>query len=144
MLEGLQTEIDAHQEFIGAEKRIIVDALNKDGSALAEAWAVIPITEQKIKLSKLAVLTYLTPTQRAGIRAMLADNSDAAQDFKMLYEADNEFWINDATFRYMLDTLGVALSIDPTVITEIKRLGERKISRAEELFGRLITEGDFE
>jgi hypothetical protein len=144
MLTGLQQEIDNCPELTGASKEIIINTLNADGSAQTEMWIVIPIAEQKIKLSKLAVLTYLSPAQRAGIRAMLADTSDAAQDFKMLYEADNEFWINDLTFRSMLDTLGAVLSIDASVITEIKRLGERKISRAEELFGRKITTEDFE
>lgn len=144
MLTGLNEEITRRVDLATASKEQIMKLLNEDGSALTETWAVIPLTEQKIKLSKLALLTYLTPAQRAGIRAMLAGTSDAEQDFKMLYEADIEFWVNDLTFRYMLDTLGAALSIDAGVITAIKRLGERKISRAEELFERKITVEDFE
>ena len=144
MLTGLQEEITSRVDLATASKERIMQLLNADGSALTETWAVIPIADQKIKLSKLALLTYLTPTQRAGIRAMLAGTSDAEQDFKMLYEADVEFWVNDLTFRYMLDTLGAALSIDAGVVTAIKRLGERKISKAEELFNRLITVVDFE
>lgn len=144
MLTGLQAEIDARPELNGASKNIIMSALNTDGSAQTEAWEAIPLEDQKITISRLALLTYLSAEQRAGIRSMLADTSDAAQDFKMLYEADNVYWVNSPTFRGMIDTLGVALSLPTETVTAIKRLGERSISRAEELFGRKITEGDFE
>jgi len=40
MLTGLQTEIDAHPELIGASKEVIINALNTDGTAQTESWAV--------------------------------------------------------------------------------------------------------
>ena len=138
----LQSEIVGTPELTGASKEIIMSHLNRDGSALTETWTRIPLEDQKIKLSRLALLTYLTAEQRAGLREMMA--SEAGADLAMLYNADNEYWINDLTFRGMLDALGSALGIDAGVIDAIKRLGERQISRAEELFGRKLVIGDFE
>jgi hypothetical protein len=144
MLTGLQEEITSRVDLATASKERILQLLNEDGSALTETWQLIPIAEQTIKLSKLALLTRLTKAQRAGIRAMLEGTSEDEKDFQMLYNSDDEFWVNDLTFRETLDTLAVILSIDAGVVTAIKRLGERKISRAEELFNRKITMEDFE
>ena len=144
MLTGLQNEIENRQDLLTASRDEIIRALNADGTALVKTCELIPLTEQKIKLSKLSLLTYLTPEQRYGLRAMLNNPSDAAQDFKMLYEADNEFWVNDNTFQAMMDMLGAALSISPDVVAEIKQKGGRIISRAEELFSKKISAIDFE
>jgi hypothetical protein len=57
----------------------------------------------------------------------------------MLYDADVEFWVNDLTFRAMIDMLAGQLSISTEIVTAIKRLGERKISMSEELIGRKVT-----
>lgn len=144
MLDGLQAEIDSRPDLANGSKDYVISALNEDGSALTETYVTIPLEEQKIKISRLKLLTYLTGTQRAGLRAMLEGTSHEEKDMAMLFYADDEYWINDPFFLVMLDTLASALSIDPTIVAEIKRLGERKISRAEELFSRKITEGDFE
>lgn len=143
MLAGLQNEIDLHPDLTGAAPRIVMQKLNADGSAQLETWEKVPLEDRKIKLSKLTLLTYLTPEQRTGIRAMLEGTSDAEKDFAMLYNSDNEFWVNDSTFRAMVDMLGTTLPLPAETVTTIKRLGERSISRAEELFGRKLTEGDF-
>lgn len=144
MLEGLQDEIAAHPEFTGASRQIIMDALNKDGSAQTETWERVPLEDQKITISKATLLTYLNADQRKGLRQIMASGTDAGDDLKMLYEADDVFWVNDLTFRGMIDSLGTAISLPAETVTAIKRLGERAISRAEELFGRKIVEGDFE
>lgn len=145
MLDGLQAEIDARPKLAGASKTIIMAELNAEGSADSEAWEAIPIDEQKITISRLALLTMLDGTQRAGIRTILANPDDAYQeDFKMLYEADDVYWVNSDAFRSMIDYLGQVLSLSAGKVTEIKRLGERSISRSEELFGRKITAEDFE
>lgn len=144
MLQGLQEEIDKHPELTGASKEIIISTLNTDGTAEVEAWDIIPLDSQKISISKLKLLTYLTAEQRQGLRTMLAGISEVEQDLAMLYNSDDTFWINDPFFRGMLRNIATALSMDEGIVTEIKRLGERKISRAEELFGRKIQEGDFE
>ena len=150
MLTGLQDEITSRTDLATASKERIMQLLNEDGSALSDTWAPIDVFVNPIRISKNTVkATYLTMEQRKNLRDMLAsadtiDASDALKDFADLYKGDDVFFVNHPTFRSMLDTLGVALSIDPAVITEIKRLGERKISRAEELFTRKITMEDFE
>jgi len=144
MLERLQTEIDAHPEFIGAERRIIMAELNKDGSAQTEAWQTIPESEEIKYISRGLLLTYLTPAQRKGLRDLMAGGTDDGEDVKMLYEADKIYRANNAAFIGLIDTLAVALSIDAGVAQAIKRHGERQISRAEELWQRKLVEGDFE
>jgi len=143
MLNGLQEEIAIHPEFVGASREIIINALNADGTSIADTWVTMPLESRKIAISKLKLLTYLTGEQRKGLRVMLAGTSDAEKDLAMLYNSDDTFWINDPFFLEMLTGIYTALAMDDSVFAEIKRLGERKISRAEELFGRLITEGDF-
>jgi hypothetical protein len=54
------------------------------------------------------------------------------------------FWVNDPTFRGLIDNLVSGGLIASDAGAAVKRLGERQISRAEELFGRKIGEGDFE
>lgn len=144
MLSGLQEEILLHPELAGASKEIVINTLNADGTANIETWETIPHTEQKITISKAALLTHVTQSERKNMRALMSSGTDAGEDLKMLYEADDVFWVNDPTFIGMIDSLAQAGIISVDAAYEIKRLGERSISRAEELFGRSITAEDFE
>lgn len=144
MLNGLQEEIALHKELTGAAKEIVINILNADGTANIETWKTIPHTEQKITISKAALLTYVTQAERKNMRALMASGTDAGEDLKMLYEADDVFWVNDPTFIGMINSLSLAGIISVDAASAIKRLGERGMSRAEELFGRKITVEDFE
>jgi hypothetical protein len=144
MLNGLQTEIDAHPELTGASREIIMRVLNQDGSAQTETWEVKPLSDGKITISKAALLTYLTATERKALRQLMASGTDDGDDLKMLYEADDVFWVNDPTFRGLIESLTAGGMIGVDAANAVKRLGERQISRAEEVFGRKIGEGDFE
>ena len=121
--------------FPGAGNDVIERELNKEGSAFVETWATVPISEQKINVHKAVLLAAMTSTERAGLRMALA----ADEDFKMLYEAAEEFTINHPTTIAMISGLVAGIGLRQEAATEILRLGQRKISRAEELIGRNIT-----
>ena len=150
MLTGLQNEINNHSDLITASKEIVMQKLNADGSALVEAWAVIDFFETPIRLSKNTVKsTFLNMEQRKILREMVAsadapEASDEIKDFADLYIGDDVFFVNHPMFRSLVDMLAGPLSLSDYAVVELKRLGERKISRAEELFGRKITAEDFE
>jgi len=150
MLEGLQNEINNHPDLVTASKEIVMQKLNADGSAMVETNDVIPVSENPIRLSKAFLLTtYLDKSQRTALRNMLtsAEQPEAGedlQDFATIYHSDDVFFVNHPTFRSMIDDLATPLLLSTDIVTAIKRLGERKISRAEELFGRKITAEDFE
>lgn len=144
MLNGLQEEIGLHPELTCASKEIVINTLNADGTANIETYVTIPHIERKITISKAALLTHITQAERKNMRALIASCTDAGEDLKMLYEADDVFWVNDPTFIGMIDSLSQGGIISVDAASEIKRLGERSISRAEELFGRKITMEDFE
>lgn len=145
MLEGLQDEIDSRpNDFTGSGNKFIMEKLNADGSAQTETWQTVPESEEIRHISRGLLLTYLTAAQRKGLRDLMASGTDDGEDVKMLYEADNIYRANNAAFIGLIDALAVALSIDDAVVAEIKKHGQRSISRAEELFGRKITMEDFE
>ena len=121
--------------FSGAGNDVIERELNKDGSAMAETWATVPVDEQHINVHKAVLLASMTSTERAGLRAALA----ADEDFRMLYDAAEEFTINHPTTITMINGLVAGIGLRQEAATEILRLGQRKISRAEELVGRKIT-----
>ena len=130
-------------KFPGAGNDVIERELNKDGSALVETWATVPVTEERIKLHKAILLVALTAAERKSLRALLEAGanklSDEAADFKMLYESTDTFDVNDPAFIAMLNSLQTTLGVKADTVSAIKRQGQRKISRAEELIGRKIT-----
>lgn len=121
-----------------------MQTLNADGSAETETWETVPEAEETRHISRGLLLTYLTAAQRKGLRDLMASGTDDGEDVKMLYEADKIYRANNAAFIGLIDSLAVALSIDSAVVSEIKKHGQRSISRAEEAFGRKITLEDFE
>jgi hypothetical protein len=127
-------------KYIGSGHTFIEQELNKDGSSLDEKWETISTDTQHINVHKAVLLAAMSPTERAGLRKALA----ADEDFKMLYEAAEEFTINHPTTIAMINGLVAGIGLKSEVATGILRLGQRKISRAEELIGRKITQEEIE
>lgn len=144
MLTGLSDELVNHPELGTASNAKILEALNAPGSASTEVWTAISLDEQKVTLSKATLLTYLSAAQRKALRELMGSGTDAGEDLKMLYDADNVFWVNSPTFRGLMDSLAAGSVITTEIADAVKRLGERLQSRAEELWGRKLTMEDFE
>lgn len=123
-----------------ASPEVIVSALNADGGALVETFVTIPVETQHVNIHKAVLLSAMTAQERAALRAVLA----ADEDFRMLYEAADEFTINHPTTIAMIDSLVSSIGLRQDAATAILRLGQRKLSRAEELIGRKITIEDVE
>lgn len=141
MLEGLQTEIDAHPELNGASKEIIINALNADGTAQTETWAV---RDDILKVPKGDMLALMSASSIANIiRWMRAEADDNALAFHELYISHDQFTVTNPVFRAFIGLLHSLGKITADEQTAILRLGERKISRAEELWDRLLTVEDF-
>lgn len=130
-------------KFPGAGNDVIARELNKDGTAKVETWATVPVVEERIKMHKAVLLVALSAAERKALRGLLEAGasklSDEAADFKMLYESTDTFDVNDPVFIAMLDGLQASLGVKADTVLAIKRQGQRKISRAEELIGRKIT-----
>ena len=129
----ITAEIAANYRGLGADN--IKGYLTKEGTAEKETWITIPMVEQKINIHKAVLLAAMTPQERAGLRAALA----ADEDFRMLYEAADEFTINHPTTIAKIDSLIAGIGLKSEVATGIKRIGQRLQSRSEELIGRNIT-----
>lgn len=142
MLTGLQTEIDAHQELTGASKEIIINTLNADDTAQTETWTV---RDDIIKVPKGDMLALMSASSIANIiRWMRAEADDNALAFHELYISHDQFTVTNLVFRAFIGLLHSLGKITADEQTAILRLGERKISRAEELWGRFLTVEDFE
>lgn len=143
MLNGLQNEITLHSELNGASKEIIIDFLNKDGTAIVESWT--NRNDETLKVPKGDMLALLSLESQVKLYDWLKAESDAAKGFSLFFYSHDQFKTCDPVFRGTISLLNNPLFI----ITEaerdaILRLGERKISRAEELFGHKLTMEDFD
>jgi hypothetical protein len=143
MLNGLIDEIALHNELNGASKEIVINFLNQDGTAIVESWT--NRNDESLKVPKGDMLALLSLESQVKLYDWLKAESDAAKGFSLFFYSHDQFKTCDPVFRGTIELLYNPLSI----ITEserdsILRLGERKISRAEELFSRKVTMGDFE
>ena len=138
----IQNAIIPEWQGIGAANTL--SYLNKPGSALTPGWSVISTLEQKVNVHKAVLLAAMTATERGNLRALLSADTESAKDFAMLYNAADEFTINHATTRAMLDGLVTAIGLRSDTVAYVKRMGERETSRAEELIGRNLTIEDME
>ena len=142
MLEGLQAEINAHAEFTGASNRIIMQVLNTDGTAQTESWAV---NDTEIKIPKGDIMAMLSLESLGAVLTwMRAENDVTALVFHEFYLAHERFKVTDQMFRTLISGLETGGLITTTEKDAVLRLGERKISRAEELFERKLELTDFE
>ena len=140
MIDGLQDEINAHSEFVGAGKKVIMAALNTDGTANVETWVTSTDT---IKVPKGDMLAILSPASQLNLANFMASGTDSAKVFNLFYNSHEQFKVTDSVFITMLNSLYSAEIITESEKNAILRLGERSISRSEELFDRKITLGDF-
>ena len=140
MLEGLQVEIDKHPELTGASRTVIMNALNEPGSAIAESWVVNP---EPVMLTVNDVYTKYASNESL---AKLIDFLDQPENkaLKLRFDKATHFNLSNTTVRAMMKGLHFAGVITDDEYNAIKRRGEVRLSRAEELFGRKITLGDFE
>jgi hypothetical protein len=143
MLSGLQEEIDRHPELTGAASNIIMDRLNRDGTASVETW-VVSSEPCKVPKGDIMAAIALSGNLANVIRWMRAEADDLALMFHTFFDAHEEFKTSDPVFRHLISGLQASSLISTFERDTILKLGERKISRAEELFGRKITMEDFE
>ena len=137
MLEGLQEEISAHTEFVGASKQIIINALNEDGTAQVPASVT---SDTPARLKKITFLSMLSSESTEKLITFM----DSQPVFRLLFESGGAFDAAHPKFIEMIDLLADNSIISESEKTDVLRVGQRDLSRAEELFGRKITEEDFE
>ena len=141
MLDGLQTEINTYPTLVGASNKIKMQTIN-EAPAVTPAWIVMT---EELKVPKGDMLALLSSASQVKLYDWITAASTAeAKGFNLFYTAHERFKVTDSVFRGTITLLHDPLAL----ITEseknaILRLGERLKTRAEELFGRPIVEGDF-
>jgi len=133
----IKAEIDSKWP-VGTSPHTITDSLNAADSGIEKSRVTIPYSDQKINIHKAVLLAAMTKDERAALRVALA----ADDDFRMLYEAADEFTINHPTTIAMIDGLVAGIGLNAATAAGIKQLGQRTKTRAEELIGRAITVQD--
>lgn len=141
MLNGLQDEIAVHPEFVGASREIIINKLN----IMPGSGGAYVIMADALKIPKGDILAILSFESQVKLYDWLKAGSDHAKGFSLFFYAHDQFKVSDPVFRGTISLLNNPINL----ITEIERdsilrLGERLQTRSEELWGRSITEGDFE
>ena len=138
MLSELQNEINLHPELTGACKEIVVNALNEPGSALVESWKINPepvmISKNELYTHQISDATFRRLIDYLETDKYMAERIRAATDFNM----------SSPAVRAMMGALYTGGIATEAEYNSLLRLGEIKLSRAEELFGRKITTEDFE
>lgn len=151
MLETLQQEINNNwPQLIGASPTIIINTLNMPGSFKG---VYIDDTEWRVKdepsmISKNKLLTeYLSITSGQALSNFLDKTESFNRYVNKLFSNVEGDGINMSLgpvrdlFTYIYQTGSVCTESE---YNSIMRIGERQLSRAEELFGRKITLEDFE
>ena len=138
MLAGLIEEISAHPELNGACKEIVINTLNEPGSALVESWKINPepamISKNELYTHQISDATFRRLIDYLETDKYMAERIHTATYFNM----------SSPAVRSIIGALyaeGIATEAE---YNSLLRLGEIKLSRAEELFGRKITVEDFE
>ncbi len=140
-LERLRNERDTDPiglGLVGCGPEILVQKLNADGSASEESWVV---SEEPRLVPKSEVLALLAFEEIAAFKEWRDSEADAYA------KAAKEFWESFSTpdmahpkvrqMVQLLRSLGIIQSDEGAAA--VLRLGERKLSRAEELIGRKLT-----
>ena len=94
-------------------------------------------------MSRRSPQEWATTSASAVISWMRAEADNNALAFHEFYTSHDQFKTSDPVFRSMVTLLNSINKITTDEKTALLRLGERKQSRAEELFGRKITIEDF-
>ncbi len=138
MLAGLIEEIAAHHELNGACKEIVINTLNEPGSALVESWKINPeqamISKNELYTHQISDATFRRLIDYLETDKYMAERIHEATDFNM----------SSPAVRTIMGSLYAAGIATESEYNSLLRLGEIKMSRAEELFGRNITVEDFE
>ena len=133
--EGLRGEL---ARFPGAGAKVVAAALNVDGTALTDTWVDISLEERKIDIHKADLLAMLTDAENGALITFRESGSMAARVFDEFYRASGYFTVTHERMRRMLRSLHADGVIGADSLTSILRLGQRLLSRAEELIGRKI------
>jgi len=141
MLNGLQEEIAVHPEFVGASREIIINKLN----TMPGSGGAYIVMADTLKIPKGDILALLSFESQVKLYDWIKAESDYAKGFSLFFYAHDQFKVSDPVFMGTITLLNNPLDL----ITEserdaILRLGERLQTRSEELWGRAITNGDFE
>ena len=138
MLSGLQDEINLHPELTGACKEIIINTLNEPGSAVIETQQRNP---EPVMISKNELYTH--QISDATFRRLI-DYLETDKYMAERIHAATYFNMSSPAVRSMIGSLYAGGIATEAEYNSLLRLGEIKLSRAEELFGRKITVEDFE
>jgi len=141
ILQGLSEEISTHPELQGASREIIINKLN----TMPGSGGTYVVMADTLKIPKGDILALLSAESIANvIKWMRAEGDNNALAFHELYIAHDQFAVTNAVFRSFIELLAAISKISEIEKGAILRLGERLQTRSEELWGRAITNGDFE
>ena len=142
MKSGLQDLVDAMPELKTASINTKLKVLNADGSAEVEAWVVDDVGKNMIP--KKTLLSGVAVSSKAKVYDMMKDpKDDFEKAFTLQYDSGEDFDMSHPEIRSMIDFLQTQSTITSDEATGIKRMGERKKSKAEEIFGTKLTLEDF-
>jgi len=139
MLVGLQEEIDKHPELVGASKEIIIKTLNKEGSAEVKTWVINP--SPVMRTINDVYTKYISDASLTRLIDFLDQSENKA--LKLRFDKATHFNLSNDVVRTLMTRLHAAGIITDDEYNVLKRAGEVRLSRAEELFGRKITIEDF-
>lgn len=140
MLEGLQDEINNWPNLVGASQKIIMATLNAPGSALIDDWVISP--GPVLKSLNDIYTHYVSDETLGNLLTLLSQEGNEVLALRL----DKATHI-DLTASFVLNMFATLLAAGVCTQAEydaILRLGQVQKSRAQELFGRQLTLGDFE
>jgi hypothetical protein len=149
MLEGLQDEIKNWPQLLGASPKLVMDVLNKPGSFIGvytddAEWTV---KNEPAMISKSELMTrYLSLSSGQAFSSFLDKIDPFNRYVNRLFSQvegngiDMSLGTVRDLFTYIYQTGSICTESE---YHALMKLGERQLSRAEELFGRKLTEEDF-
>ena len=136
----LKSEIDNDPILSGQGRDIkISGALNTEGSALVESWI---LSDKKKDVDKQTLLNLIPDEELVAFQDYLVSVDVISRAMKFRLDAAPTINMADVRVRENIDALSVGEVFSADTQATLKRLGEVKTSRSQELFGIQITESD--
>jgi len=117
----------------------IATMLNAEGTALVEAWVVSDAAKD---IAKQSMFNLIPDAELVAFLDFLDGTTTEARAMKMRLDAAPVINMADERVRDNIDALAVGAIITTDTQAILKRLGEVKASRSQELFGVQITAED--
>lgn len=136
----LKNEIDGSPLLTGQgmDSKIMI-MLNAEGSANVEAWVTSGMSKN---VDKQAMLNLIPDAELVAFDTLLNSETTEAKAMKIRFDPAATINMADERVRSDIDLLAVAGIISSNTKAILKRLGEVKASRSQELFNAQITESD--